>query len=428
MYRRLLSIAVVTAFLSHAGIASAAAPDMDQVAATLETIRKSVNARNFDLLEPHLAQGFNYQDREGGLSRMIMRQVVEGYPNEIKSISILGITADDAEWAVSVRIDDSKGAEQRNVRLNDEYLIVQADIADIQLAGHGARADKPTSQRQSASQPETASIPFNIQKGQTVVQAQVNGVAGNFLVDTGAQATVVNTVHFDAEQLPTFPLDHGMPSGVGGAMTGILGTRDLDLVWGNLDFDVPRALAIDLSHLEASLGIPIVGLIGIDLLERFEIRLDYAEKVIDLYRLGNDGHPVGSIEDNEPAEVVSFDLEGHIPVFPVEIGGQSLRLGLDTGAADAMLFEKWEAVLADKFEFIRIAEMRGADKAVRTGSEVRFDAMRVNDIGYEDMIFRFNDIVTTSGKGIAMDGLLGFQFLSTRPTSINFRTRQLKIW
>jgi hypothetical protein len=357
-----------------------------------------------------------------------MRQVVEGYPHDIVDISILSITADDTNWSIGVRIEGPDGLEQRNVHLTNDYRILQADIADIELAGHAAAPARPSSTPQPSALADPVSIPFSIQKGLIVVQAELNGVAGNFLVDTGAQAMIANTVHFSTEQLPTVALDHAMPSGVGGALSGVRSTRDLDLAWGNLHVDIPRALAIDLSHLEASLEIPIVGLIGFDVLERFEIYFDYTAGILSLYRLDNDHKPIGAEYQDSQAAVVRFDMIGHLPVFPVEIGGRVVKLGLDSGAAEAMLFKKWETPMAGEYEFLRIAEMRGADKAVRTGSEVKFDTMRVSGIDYDNVIFRFNDIVVAGGDSLKIDGLLGYQFLSSRPTSINFRARELKIW
>jgi hypothetical protein len=44
------------------------------------------------------------------------------------------------------------------------------------------------------------------------------------------------------------------------------------------------------------------------------------------------------------------------------------------------------------------------------------------------MTFRFNDIASHDGNPMPMDGLLGYEFLKTRPTAINFRARQLMIW
>ena len=72
--------------------------------------------------------------------------------------------------------------------------------------------------------------------------------------------------------------------------------------------------------------------------------------------------------------------------------------------------------------------MRGADKAVRPSTEVRFDSMTVSNVEYQDVVFRFSDILLAGGGTLNVDGLLGYQFLSTRPTSINFRAREISIW
>ena len=72
--------------------------------------------------------------------------------------------------------------------------------------------------------------------------------------------------------------------------------------------------------------------------------------------------------------------------------------------------------------------MRGADKTVRTAVEVRFDSMAVNNVEYEDVVFRFSDILLAGGGKLDLDGMLGYQFLSARPTSINFRAREIGIW
>jgi predicted aspartyl protease len=261
-----------------------------------------------------------------------------------------------------------------------------------------------------------------------VVQAAINGVAGNFLVDTGAQATTVNTAHFAEGQLQTVALDHGRPSGVGGALADVRGARGLNLTWGEASFEDLRGIALDLSHLEASIGTQVVGLIGYDVLERFEIHFDYAAGLLTLYRLDKDNRPVNAERLGIPKARITFDMVGHLPVLPARLSGQELRLGLDTGAAEAMLAEKWEDPMAGQFELIRIADIRGADKAVRPAAEVRFDSMTVSNIAYEDVIFRFGDILLAGGGRLDMDGLLGYQFLSTRPTSINFRARELGIW
>ena len=65
---------------------------------------------------------------------------------------------------------------------------------------------------------------------------------------------------------------------------------------------------------------------------------------------------------------------------------------------------------------------------MRMSDVVRIDNMRVQNMDYADMTFRFNDIAAHNGNSMPMDGLLGYEFLMARPTAINFRTRQLMIW
>ena len=121
-------------------------------------------------------------------------------------------------------------------------------------------------------------------------------------------------------------------------------------------------------------------------------------------------------------------MTAHIPVFPVTILGEELRMGLDSGAGGAMLFTRWQQQFEGQYEFIERTELSGADKNVKMGDVVRINNMRVQNIDYPNMTFRFNDIATHDGRSMPMDGLLGYEFLQTRPTAINFRSGQLMIW
>jgi hypothetical protein len=91
-------------------------------------------------------------------------------------------------------------------------------------------------------------------------------------------------------------------------------------------------------------------------------------------------------------------------------------------------FERWQTTLAGQYEFIERTELFGGDKNVQLGDVVRIDSMQMQDIDYADMTFRFNDIAAHSDKTMPIDGLLGYEFLKTRPTAINFRRRELLVW
>jgi len=400
--------------------------DAERIAATLESLRQSVNHHDYAQLEPSLAANFTYQGSDAGMSKMIMRQVIAGYPNEISAISIVSISETDEAWEVAVRLESAADSDRRTIRLTKDYRLLQADIADIQLAGHGPAAPEPRTT--TTDLPAVTTVPFTLARNLIVVEAEINGVFGNYLVDTGAQSVVLNRPHFEPDDIETVVMDHASPSGANGAILDALGAVDLRLSWGEIKIDGLRGMVTDLSHLEKSLGVPVAGVIGYNVLERFQIHFDYAAQELTLYSLDDDFQPLVESDLGEPTQITEFKLVAHIPVFPVNIAGYELQMGLDSGAGEAMLFERWQATLDGQYEFIERTELRAGDKNVQMGDVVRIDNMRVQDINYADLTFRFNDIAAHSGKSMPFDGLLGYEFLKTRPTALNFRTRRLLVW
>ena len=424
MTHPLLKALLLSVLLTHC--VAAQSIDAERIATTLESLRQSINANDYGQLEPSLAADFTYQGRDAGMSQMIMRQVIAGYPDELSAITILNISETDDAWEVAVRLESADDTDQRTIRLSKDYRLLQADIADIQLAGHSLAAPEPKTA--TADLPAATTVAFTLAKNLIVVEAEINGVFGNYLVDTGAQSTVLNRRHFEPDDIETVAMNHAPPSGVGGAMQDVRAAVDLELDWGAIQIGGLRGLVMDLAHLEKSIGVPVAGVIGFNVLERFQIQFDYAASELTLYSLDEDFRPLVQSDLGEPTQITEFEMVSHIPVFPVQIAGYEMRMGLDSGAGEAMLFERWQVTLDGQYEFIERTELRGGDTNVQMGDVVRIDNMRVQGIDYVDLTFRFNDIAAHSGNSIPMDGLLGYEFLKTRPTAINFRTRQLLVW
>jgi len=301
-------------------------------------------------------------------------------------------------------------------------LLFSVFLANAALAAHGPARNQPQ------AVPIATTVPFTVAENIIVVEAEINGVFGNYLVDTGAQAVTLNRPHFESSDIKTAVLGHAMPSGANGIVHDVQGATDLKLTWGEIQIDGLHGLVMDLSHLETSIGVPIAGVIGYNVLERFQIHFDYAAGELTLYSLDENSLPLLKSDLGNPSQITKFDMLGHIPVFPVEIAGYEMRMGLDSGAGGAMLFTKWREKLEGKYEFIERTQLNGADKNVQMGDVVRIDNMRVQNIDYPDMTFRFNDIAGHGGNTMPMDGLLGYEFLKSRPTSINFRRRELTVW
>jgi predicted aspartyl protease len=413
----------VSSFSAVAGM-----PDSGRVAAALETLRQAVNAHDYVRLEPGLDSTFTYQGQDAGTSRMIMRQVVAGYPNEISAITVLSTSQSGTTFEVAVSLESKNDSDNRSITLSADYKIIQADIADIQLGGHGQQTNTPVPQPENIL-PAVTTVPFELADRIIVVQAEINGVTGNYLVDTGAQAVMLNSTRFTKDNLETFELDHPLPKGAGGEIQNVRAARDLELEWGAIRIQGLRGLVTDLTHLEKNLGgIEVMGLIGYNVLEKFQVHFDYAAGELSLFSLDGDNKPILETQLGEPELTVPFDMMGHIPVLPVRIAGQDMKMGLDSGAAGAMIFTKWQKPLTGQYEFIRRDELTGGDTNVQMGDVVRIKNMQLGSRDYADMTFRFNDLAGHKDRPIPMDGLLGYQFLKAQPVAINFRTRSLMLW
>ena len=111
--------------------------DKTRIESVLEILRQSVNTHDYSMLEPQLDEAFTYQGQDAYMSNMIMRQVVADYPMEITGITILDISPLEDGWDVEVRLESPPRTDKRQVTISSKYSIRQADIADIQMAGHG---------------------------------------------------------------------------------------------------------------------------------------------------------------------------------------------------------------------------------------------------------------------------------------------------
>ncbi len=113
--------------------------------------------------------------------------------------------------------------------------------------------------------------------GLLLVEAEVNGKARTFILDTGSQVTVV-----DVSALPLaeqFKLNAVGPAtgdvGMAGAGRGVR----VNLKFAGRSFSERTVVALNLSDLSKRYGTRIDGLIGLDVLGEFEaVTIDFREK------------------------------------------------------------------------------------------------------------------------------------------------------
>ena len=177
-----------------------------------------------------------------------------------------------------------------------------------------------------------ASTPIKIADNLIIVEVAVNGRTGNFIFDTGAESTVVNTSFATQAGLKSEGTTVGTGS-AGSATAGIIRNTSLRVAGIEAADLTVYSLAID--PFTAALGIKIDGVLGNDIIGQLVVEIDYAAAVLTLYdppsyRPSKDADLVPvTIEDNQPfiATAVSISGRRSLPV----------KLEIDTGSTGSLL-------------------------------------------------------------------------------------------
>lgn len=122
-------------------------------------------------------------------------------------------------------------------------------------------------------------VKFKITKTQhLLIKAQINGIKGNFILDTGASNSCVgfehiNLFNLNAEDSKT----KASGAGATGMLTQVSTANKLQLgSWKNHDFDL---VIFDMSHVNEALiaykAKPVDGIIGADILLKGKAIIDY---------------------------------------------------------------------------------------------------------------------------------------------------------
>lgn len=250
-------------------------------------------------------------------------------------------------------------------------------------------------------------VPFVLVNNLPVVQATVDGHTGNFILDTGAEVTLLNQ-HYFAGGVPISPTG----AGATGTLTRTASYRAGSFVWQNLRLTDITLTTTDLTHLGAA---PLLGLLGADLLSQYAITLDYPHRLATLQTAAAPPLP-------PPLATLPFTRRGHLPVLAVTIAGQSYNVTLDSGASVNMLAESLLPALKDELSNPFTTSLGGASAQQRavTGGTLRLATLTPRLL-LRDMVTIFTTIGPLArSQPTPVVGILGYEFLRQYRVTINY--------
>ncbi len=255
-------------------------------------------------------------------------------------------------------------------------------------------------------------VPFELDRGMIYVQAEVDGIQGQFILDTGAPGLVLN-------ETPRLTADNPYTAQSCGDAVAI-GVKKVSLFkWAGRKIKKVEAITLDMDHLEKVHQSPIKGMIGYDLLKDYLVFLDYSRQQLIISTNGT--LPL------KPMAILPFELDGHLPVMTVVVDGQALRFGLDTGAAANLLGTKWKHLLPSTTADA-VADVQGLDQSVQRVPVVALSGIQAQQHTFDGafLLMPLDHVQTTSGQPI--DGLLGYPFLSGYQVAIDYKGGRLLLW
>lgn len=264
---------------------------------------------------------------------------------------------------------------------------------------------------------EPLSTKFDLVRGIILVEAEMDGVVSNFILDTGSPMMILNEKSSESSDFQANTLQGGL-SGE---------WRKIEtFTWAGVHKFNMNALSLDISHLEYVTEKPIRGLIGYDFFGDFDLMLDFENKIVTLVPQ----HYATRIEKWNLKAELPFVLEGHIPVIEANIGDVQLRLGLDTGAGTNLLdINRKEEIAPELLAPIMNASVVGLSAGANSIFAADVLETTIAGTNYWNMRYVFSDISTLKNlEENNVDGLLGFPFFESGKFTINYGRKVICFW
>ena len=250
-------------------------------------------------------------------------------------------------------------------------------------------------------------VPLDID-GLVVVSAKLNGRAFDFILDTGGHNIVTPAA---AQELGVHPVGQGASGGAGAGELAQQYVRIDRVDFGDATMRDQHFYVLPLQYgtVERGPRPPLAGLIGLELFERFAVRLDYPRKMLTLRK-------ADPRERRVAGHVVPITFDDDIPLIEGRINGIPGVVALDTGNASTTVVQ---AVWARRHALA--ARMKRGIETVSYGAggashnwASRIDSMEIGGTVLERPIVRYAEDKAgafssiTEAANIGTDALANF--------------------
>jgi len=261
-----------------------------------------------------------------------------------------------------------------------------------------------------------SSLPLQIDNGRVLVEAQVNGHSLLFQLDTGGHAILTR----EAAHALGLPLFGAGASGGGGESSTALqyaGPQTLGMARARLAALPFFVIAYGRDFWDRGAGrVPLAGILGLELFERFAVRLDYRHRRLTLT-------PLHHFRYRGAGTALPLTFEEDTPLVPARADDAAGVFQLDTGnSGGTLIFGSFLRAhhLYDRYPrgFDTTSSGTGGDVHLRTR---RLRRLIVGGLRLEQFVTYFVDQRAGAFSSRTEAGNLGYDVLSQFTTTFDYR-------
>lgn len=414
----LVAVCCIAAFCSGKATAQ-----QNEFCAKTDSVYQALMQRSSSLLLPLLDDSCSIGNLPRGINPQLIPAILEKFP-ALTGYRWLKVETDSTGTLVSMELLYQTGKTGNpTYHVNAKGKIDQLNIIkNASVAGGGAR---PAARLLDA--PDTLRVPFAFRSGLIYIKATLDGREGWFLLDTGSPEMILNRQYFSDSLLP-LPGDAGY-TGINGRIQDVMMRRMRRLQLGAFTLQNFGAMVMLGQEEDYEDGLPVLGSIGYNTIRDFEVCFQMQQRNLLLIKTDSAGnYTAAGLQQAPVLYTAPFEMRRHIPVVIMTVGEQQLRMGIDCGAANNVLFaakkeavmpfmEQWEKVSMTGQEGVSIPVERAYLKQSKIGMLTLGRMLTVvtgNNMDYKAAVDK-----------TALDGLLGTEFLQLYTTSLNFRKKQV---
>lgn len=272
----------------------------------------------------------------------------------------------------------------------------------------------------------TSRIPFKLIDHLIVVEAELLNKKGNFIIDTGSETLILNSGHFP--NMYANNTKYKETSGVLQAIDYSYEKHVKEFVLQNFRLENKNSDVIDLSHIENSKKIKLLGIIGYNILKDYEIFIDMHLNQITLTKVDALGNKLDKhVYLEKIVDSIDFKLKKHTIVLNSTINNQKLKFGLDTAAEFNQISKNVNKKVLKYFIPKKRLKLIGASNKKIEVLAGKLHRVKLNETIYFGPMLT---VLTNLNKmneafGTDLDGIFGYEFFAQKRTIINYQKETL---